>query len=93
MRFLILLIPLSASADPAVNVVAHVGGSYMIDSILYNINKTYTSKANSEILSSFETLLLGVAYKASEHFPKNTSNSLLEDSVGLSLSVGIRYEF
>ena len=80
-------------ADPLVNVMAHVGTSYMIDSVAYSVQKDYMTKNQAEVLSAVETLLTGLAYKSTEGFPGNTKESMLENTLGIGVSIGVRYEF
>ena len=91
--FLFLAFQTQGRAEPTVNVMAHVGTSFMVDTVAYKINSTCMSKPKAETLSALETLLLGLAYKGSEGYPANTRNSMLENSLGIGLSIGVRYEF
>ncbi len=84
---------IQAQAEPAVNVMAHIGTSFMVDTVVYKINSHYMSKSKAEAVSAFETLLIGLAYKGSEGYPANTKNSMIENGLGVGLSIGLRYDF
>ena len=99
-QIILLLLSLTASAhadpqDEALHFAAHAGTSFALQETLYGVNEKELGMTRREAqLTAFaETMLLGLAYKASQSFPTDTGKSMLYNAIGAGLSIGVSYTF
>ena len=79
-----------------VHTAAHVGTSFMIDTTLYGLNHKVLGmdKETAEVLSGFETFMIGYAYKMNENTnDKDRSRAYRDNLIGIGLAVGVHYVF
>lgn len=84
---LVLLTPFNALAltqEDSLHLVAHVGGSFVLQTGFYGINSRWLGMdpAPAEFLAFMETFSVGLAYKAAQHWPSDTNQSLGYDAIG-----------
>lgn len=76
-----------------VHFAAHFGVSFAIQISLYGLNRLGMSRGASLGLAVVETLAIGFTYKASEGFPENTVDAMIQNSLGVAAATVVAYRF